>query len=347
MTSAREWIRWLAPVVVLVLLGVVFREQLPFLGQAFEALRHARPAPVAAAVVCAVLAILAMAAVMRILLTKDGVRVNMGNASAITLASNAWSTTVPGGPAISAWLTFKVHRSWGASVGLCGWFFVISGALSTVWMVVIGFAAVIFLGARLSVWALIGSLAVALAAIAGLFWAIYNPDVLRRWVRFLPERVRAKVVEVVDQLGSIRMTPGAFLAAAAFSLLNQLIDVATLYFSVTAVTGTLPGLTAGLNETTVQGVALAFIMTKLAGAAQVTPGGIGTVEPVATASLVASGLTLVDATAATLIYRIISFALITAIGWIIYLLVYAGKGFMLGRGEHESDHQSDSARLPD
>lgn len=347
MTSARAWIRWLAPVVVLVILGVVFRDQLPFLGQAFETLRHASPAPVAAAVVCAVLAILAMAAVMRILLTADGVRVNMGNASAITLASNAWSTTIPGGPAISAWLTFNVHRSWGASVGLCGWFFVISGALSTVWMVVIGIAAVIFLGARLSIWALVGSLVVALAAIAGLFWAIYNPDILRRWVRFLPERVRGKVVEVVDQLGSIRMSPGAFFAAALFSLLNQLIDVATLYFSVTAVTGALPGFSAGLNETTVQGVALAFIMTKLAGAAQVTPGGIGTVEPVATASLVASGLTLVDATAATLIYRIISFALITAIGWVIYLLVYSGKGFMIGRGDSAPNSAPDSAHLPD
>ncbi|WP_296146172.1 lysylphosphatidylglycerol synthase transmembrane domain-containing protein [uncultured Corynebacterium sp.] len=331
MTDARAWIRWLAPVVVLVIIGVVFRDQLPFLGEAFQALRHARPAPVAAAVACAVLAIVAMAAVMRILLTKDGVRVNMANTTAITLASNAWSTTIPGGPALSAWLTFNVHRSWGASVGLCGWFFVISGALSTVWMVVIGIAAVIFLGAHLSVLALAGSLTVAVGAIAGVFWAIYNPDVLRRWVRFLPEKVRGKVEEVIDQLSSIRMTPGAFLAAATFSLLNQLIDVATLYFSVTAVTGALPGLSAGLNETTIQGVALAFIMTKLAGAAQVTPGGIGTVEPVATASLVASGLTLVDATAATLIYRIISFALITAIGWIIYLLAYAGKGFMLGR----------------
>ena len=196
MTNARAWIRWLAPVVVLAIIGVVFRDQLPFLGEAFTALRHSSPAPVAAAVVCAVLAILAMAAVMRIVLTKDGVRVNMANTTAITLASNAWSTTIPGGPAISAWLTFKVHRSWGASVGLCAWFFVISGALSTVWMVVIGIAAVIFLGARLSVWALIGSLAVALAAIVGLSWAIYNPQVLRRWVRYLPERVRGKVVDL-------------------------------------------------------------------------------------------------------------------------------------------------------
>lgn len=331
MSNAQAWIRWLAPVVVLAIIGVVFRDQLPFLGQAFAALSHASPTSVAAAVVCSVLAIVSMAVVMRILLTKEGVRVNLGNATAITLASNAWSTTIPGGPALSAWLTFKVHRSWGASVGLCGWFFVISGALSTVWMVVIGIATVIFLGARLSVWALVGSLAFALAAIIALFWAVYHPEVLRRWVRFLPEKIRGKVTDVVDQLASIRMSPGAFLAAAVFSLLNQLIDVATLYFSVSAVTGTLPGFSAGLNETTIQGVALAFIMTKLAGAAQVTPGGIGTVEPVATASLVASGLTLVDATAVTLIYRIVSFALITAIGWVIYLVAYAGKGFMLGK----------------
>lgn len=188
--------------------AVAFRAQLPFLGNAFAALREASPAPVAAAVLCATLSILAMAVVMRILLTSDGVRVNMGNASAITLASNAWSTTVPGGPAISAWLTFKVHRSWGASVGLCGWFFVISGAMSTVWLLVIGIAAVIFLGAHLSVLALAGSLIVALAAITGLFWAIYNPHILRRWVRYLPQKVRDKVANFVDRLAAIRMPPG-------------------------------------------------------------------------------------------------------------------------------------------
>lgn len=331
MTDLKSWARWLAPLVVLAIIGLVFREQLPFLGEAFGELRQASPAYVAAAVVCSVLAILAMAVVMRILLAADEVRATFGNCTAITLASNAWSTTIPGGPALSAWLTYRVHRSWGASTGLCGWFFVISGALSTVWMVVIGIAAAIFLGAQLSMWALAGSLAVAVAAIAGLFWAVYNPTVLERWARFLPAAVRDRVLPVITQLGDIRMSVGEFIAAAVFSLLNQLIDVATLYFSVAAVTGSLPGLSAGVDETTIQGITLAFIMTKLAGAAQVTPGGIGTVEPIATAALVATGLTLVNATAATLIYRIISFALITVIGWVVYLVAYAGKGFMLGR----------------
>ena len=331
MTDLRSWVRWLAPIAVLIVVGLVFRDQLPFLGQAFAALNHASPLYVAASILCSVLAIVAMAIVMRILLVAKHVNVNIGNCTTITLASNAWSTTLPGGPALSAWLTYRVHRSWGASPGLCGWFFVISGALSTVWMVVIGIAAAIFLGANLSMWALAGSLAVASAAIAGLFWAVYNPTVLARWTRYLPTRVRERVLPVITQLGDIRMSPRGFVAVAFFSLLNQLIDVATLYFCVAAVTGSLPGFTAGVDDTTIQGVTLAFIMTKLAGAAQITPGGIGTVEPVATASLVATGLTLVDATAATLIYRIVSFALITVIGWVVYLIAYAGKGFMLGR----------------
>ena len=79
------------------------------------------------------------------------------------------------------------------------------------------------------------------------------------------------------------------------------------------------------------GVCLAFIMTKLAGSAQVTPGGLGTVEPVAVGMLVAGGLPLTTATAATVAYRAVSFALITAIGWVIYAAVYAGRGFMAGR----------------
>ena len=95
------------------------------------------------------------------LLQNTGARIaNPANTNAIVYASNAWSTTVPGGPTISAWLTFRVHRSWGASVGLCGWFFVISGALSTVWMGVIGLVAVLFLGADLSVRTLLASLAI-------------------------------------------------------------------------------------------------------------------------------------------------------------------------------------------
>ncbi|MDY5785075.1 YbhN family protein [Corynebacterium sp.] len=320
MSDAVRWLRWLFPVALLVVGLVVFRDELPFLGEAWSALRHASPRAVALAVLSAVASIVAMSAAMQLLMNIQGRITGLRRCTAITLASNAWSTTIPGGPALSAWLTYRVHRAWGASPGLCGWFFVISGALSTVWLVVIGAISVIFLGASLSVGALAASLAVAVTVAAALFWATRNPGVLRCGVRLTPQRVQGRLEDVVGQISAIRMSGGAFALTAMFSLANRLLDAATLFFATWAVTG----------EPSLRTVALAFVMTKLAGAAQVTPGGVGTVEAVTAGVMVASGLSLADATAATLLYRLISFAFITALGWIVYVTRYAGRGFMLG-----------------
>ena len=191
--NVRTWLRWLAPVVLAVVVLVVLRDQMSFFGEAWRAVRAAAPLPLAGAVATALLALVAMAGVMQILLNVEGRIAGPLGTNAIVFASNAWSTTVPGGPALSAWLTFRVHRSWGASTGLCGWFFVVSGALSTVWLVLIGVVAVVLLGAELSVWSLVASLAAALATIGAVFWATLHPAVLKRWVRFLPEKVRGRV----------------------------------------------------------------------------------------------------------------------------------------------------------
>jgi len=320
--SAKRWLRWIAPVVVLVAVLVVFRDRLPLLGEAWRAVRAAAPGPLAASVATALFSIAAMSGVMQILLNVEGRIAGPLGTNAIVFASNAWSTTVPGGPALSAWLTFRVHRSWGASTGLCGWFFVVSGALSTVWLVLIGIVAVVLLGADLSVASLLASLAAAALTIAAVFWATTHPAVLKRWVRFLPSRVHERTVAVIDQIAAIRISAPAFTGAAALSLVNRLLDLATMVFSVWAVAG---------QGVALAGVCLAFIMTKLAGSAQVTPGGLGTVEPVAVAMLVAGGLPLATATAATVVYRAVSFVLITAIGWVVYAAVYAGRGFMAGR----------------
>ena len=311
--NAKAWLRWLAPLAVLVLVLVVFRDRMPFLGPAWELARHADTGLLLGAALSANLAMCAMSAVMQILLNVHRRVANPVNTNAIVYASNAWSTSVPGGPAISAWLTYRVHRSWGASTGVCGWFFVVSGALSTVWMALIGVAAVVFLGAELSPVTLAVSLGGAVAIMAGVFWAIMHPAALKRWT---PARAHS----LIDQVAAIRITPGAFVLAALFSLLNQLLDVLTLLLCAAAVTD---------SRLSVSAICLAFIMTKLAGAAQITPGGVGTVEPVAVAMLVAGGFSLTDATAATLIYRLISFALITVFGWVVYATTYARMGLGL------------------
>lgn len=314
--NARTWLRWLAPVVLVAVVLVVLRDQMPFFGDAWRAVRSASPLPLLGTVVTALLALVAMAGVMQILLNVEGRITGVAGTNAIVFASNAWSTTVPGGPALSAWLTYRVQRTWGASTGLCGWFFVVSGALSTVWLVLIGIVAVVLLGADLSVTSLVLSLVAAALTIAAVFWATLNPAVLKRWTRFLPDRVRERAVSVIDQVSAIRISAPAFAGAAGLSLCNRLLDLATMVCAVWAVSST---------SISLSGICLAFIMTKLAGSAQVTPGGLGTVEPVAVGMLVAGGLSLADATAATVIYRAISFALVTAIGWIVYSAVYLGR----------------------
>lgn len=322
MTGSRRWVRWLASVVLIALALFIFRDQLPFLAETRAQIAHAQVGPLLASVVTALLAIVAMSGVMQILLNVERPIANPANTNAIVLASNAWSTTVPGGPALSAWLTFRVHRSWGASVGLCGWFFVVSGALSTVWMALIGVGAVVMLGAELSVWSLGATLAVAAVTMWVVFWATRNPEAIKRWFRFLPDGARHRVTEVIDQVGALHISGPAFIGAAVLSLCNQLFDVATMTFAVWAATGAAPD--------NLVGIFLAYIMTKLAGAAQITPGGVGTVEPVAVGMLVASGMPLASATAATVLYRAVSFLLISAIGWVVYAAVYAGRGHLVG-----------------
>ena len=60
--------------------------------------------------------------------------------------------------------------------------------------------------------------------------------------------------------------------------------------------------------------------------ASATPAGLGTVEAAIIATLVACGMTAVDATSAAFVYRLISFALMTLIGWVVYFWHYARKG---------------------
>lgn len=334
--AANRWVRWLGPFVVLVILVVAFRDQLPFLGDGVRRLRDAEPGGVVLAVLATFLALVAMAEVMRLLLGAGGTRVPLAAATGLTLASNAWSTSLPGGPAFSAVLTYQVQRGWGASRLLCGWFLVLSSAVSTMWLVLIGISGVFFLGAQVSVWSLLATLAAMTALSWAVYWAAHHPGHLERWVRALLPVVNRllrreqgtgveALVTQIHQFDTVHLSRGRFAAVAGWSLLNRLFDVLALYACVWAITGTAPGLEAIPDHTTVMGVLLAYTTAKLAGTAQVTPGGLGTVEAVIISTLVTASMTAVDATGVALVYRLISFALATLIGWVVYFLYFAGR----------------------
>lgn len=332
------WVKWLAPLVILGLVLLLFRDQLHFIGEGWAALEDANPLGVVIAIVVIVISFFAMAEVMHLLMRAGDTYISRVDTTALTFASNAWSATFPGGPAFSAVLTFQVQRKWGASVILCSWFFVLSSALSTMWLVVLGIAGVFFLGANISLW----SLGITLLCMTGLSWLVYwaaqNPRRLRRWAESLIPRLNRAlrrdpqagieaVVRHINQMDNVSLTLGQFGAISLWSLLNRLFDIATLWACVWAVTGSVPILTPEADNTTVVGVLLAYVTAKIAGSVQATPGGLGPVEAALITTLVATGMTVVDATGTVIIYRLISLALMTLIGWLVYFLYFVRRGF--------------------
>ncbi|HHU67361.1 flippase-like domain-containing protein, partial [Corynebacterium sp.] len=202
----------------------------------------------------------------------------------------------------------------------------------TMWLVVIGIAGVFFLGADVNVWSLLLTLLVMTGLSWALWWAANHPATLERWARALLPRVNRVLrrapesglegaVAQIHQLESVQLSRGRFSLVAGWSLLNRAFDALTLFLCVWAVTGAVPAAAA---------VLLAYTTAKIAGSAQVTPGGLGTVEVAIIGTLVAAGMTAVDATGAALVYRLVSFALITAVGWVIYFLYYARRGVRAG-----------------
>ncbi|APT93388.1 membrane protein [Corynebacterium phocae] len=320
-------VTWIVSLVLLLVLGWFFRDQLQFIGQGLSHLKDADPAAVLAVLAFSLGSIAAMSDVTRRLTGAGNVNVSLREAYALTLAANSWSTTLPAGPAFSAILMFKVQATWGASVALRSYFFFLSSIISTVSLAIIGLAGVFFLNADMALGSLLTTVVLMLVAAGAVFWVTSHPDELSRWIRrqkIIPGAER--IIPEIQALKEVHLSRRNFALVSAASFGHRILDMLALWACVWAVTGEIPWLRAGENATTMAGVALAFLAAKIAGSAQVTPGGLGTVEAALIAPLVATGMTAVDATSAAVIYRLISFALVTVIGWIIYFFHYARRG---------------------
>ncbi|MEJ5927789.1 YbhN family protein [Corynebacterium sp. H128] len=330
LTSAR----WARVAVTAALLGgavFFFREQLGFISQGVGAVRTASPLWVGISVLVCALSFLAMGEVMAVLMAAGGVKVGRGQALALVLAANAVSSSLPGGPALSTVLQYKVQRAWGASVMVIGWFIVLSGALSTLWLVILGLGAVVLFGASFSVASLV-AVGIGMTALAfGVYWVANNPwflervatatlPLVNRMLRRAPEVGMEGVVAQIRQLQSVTLPLSKLVSVTLLSLLNRVFDLLTLWAAVVAVTGVIPAMALVPNGTNIAGITLAFLTAKIIGATGVTPGGLGPLEAALTATLIAVGMQAATALAAVLVYRMVSFILATAIGWVVYLV---------------------------
>src|SRR5260370_26390776 len=95
-------------------------------------------------------------------------------------------------------------------------------------------------------------------------------------------------------------------------MFNCIADVACLGFAAYA---------AG-DHASVAGLTVAYAAARAVGTIPLMPGGLLVVEAVLVPGLVSSGMSLPSAISAMLLYRLISWLLISAIGWVVFFFMF-------------------------
>lgn len=320
--ASSSWVRWLIAGIIVVVAAVLTLQNQEVVTDGLRTLISADFSWVLISIVAVAVAMFSMAEVMVLLLRAAKVKVTRQMANSLTLAANAWSVTVPGGAAFSTALQIRRQLQWGATPVVVSWFVLFSGALSFLGLAGLGVGSLFFI-ANQTAPSLLVALAMIVLLATILLWRIsQNPAILNTVaLRVLhlfnkirkkdPNTGETKVKDTIGQLTSVQLGMWPLAVTFFWSLMNWVAEVICLYAAVRAV---------GVDEILVSTVLLAFVTGKLAGFIQATPGGVGPVEALITGTLIASGMTGVDAFASVMIYRIVSLILVAAVGWVVYLL---------------------------
>lgn len=337
--ASASWIRW---ALTLVILGVALWFALQNQDSVVDGWRTFLRADfgwVLFSAAMVALSLYSMAEVMRLLLRAADVPVTRRAANSLVLAANSWSVSVPGGIAFSTALQVRRQLKWGASPVVISWFILLSGALSFLGLAALSLGALFFIKGDAPGRLIAAGLAV--LGLTGLLWWFSRNTAMIETVakpllkafnairRKPAEEGAAKLRATIRQLTSVRLGPVRLIIVFAWSFTNWITDVICLYAAMRAV---------GVDDVAVRTVVMAFVFSKVAGFIQATPGGVGPVEAVLTGTLIASGMVGTDAVATVLIYRLVSFILPAAVGWIVYLVDYGG--------DRRKDVEADAADDP-
>lgn len=307
---------------VLAAIAFMAHRHFGFLENGWEELKAADNRWLLLAVVTVLLSMFAQAEVMVVLLRSAGIKVRRLSANVLGLVANAWSASLPGGPAISVAMIFREQLKWGATPVIASWYMVFSGLLSGAGMALLGIGSVFFLGLKVNPLTLAVSLVVLVVLASLTNWAARNPKKVEDWLiarlrgfnrwRKKPEdRHVEQLAGFSKQLATVELPLPKLALAINWSLLNWILEIICLLACTYAVGAKAP----------IAGVVLSFISAKLVGQAQITPGGLGPVDIVLTSTLVAvAGLTSGQAFAAVIVFRMFSFVGLVGLGWIIFLV---------------------------
>lgn len=317
------WLRWVVLSVVAIVLGVeviLVRDQL---AKAWTSLFEANWWWLVAAMAAAAASMHSFAQIQRTLLRSAGVHVKQLRSEAAFYAANSLSTTLPGGPVISATFLLRQQRIWGASTVVASWQLVMSGALQAVGLAVLGLGGAFFLGARNNPFSLLFTLGGFIALLLLAQAVASRPELIEgigskvlSWVNSIRGKPAdtglEKWREILMQLESVSLSRRDLGVAFSWSLFNWVADVACLGFAAYA---------AG-DHASVAGLTVAYAAARAVGTIPLMPGGLLVVEAVLVPGLVSSGMGLPNAISAMLIYRLISWLFIAAVGWVVFFFMF-------------------------
>ncbi|GBE63730.1 hypothetical protein MFM001_01920 [Mycobacterium sp. MFM001] len=338
------WLRWVILGIVAVVLAVEVALVWDQLAKAANSLYSAKWYWLLAAALAAAASMHSFAQIQRTLLKSAGVEVKQWRSEAAFYAANSLSTTLPGGPVLSATFLLRQQRIWGASTVVASWQLVMSGVLQAVGLALLGLGGAFFLGAKNNPFSLLFTLGGFVALLLLAQAVASRPELIDgigvrvlSWVNSVRGKPASTGIDkwrqTLDQLESVSLGRRDLSVAFGWSLFNWIADVACLGFAAYA---------AGGNAS-VAGLTVAYAAARAVGTIPLMPGGLLVVEAVLVPGLVSSGMSLPDAISAMLIYRVISWLLIAAVGWVVFFFMFRTENEVEPDGEADSADQAPPA----
>ena len=317
------WLRWVVLAIVALVLAVEIALVWDQLLKAWKSLYGAKWWWLLAAAGAAGASMHSFAQIQRTLLKSAGVHVKQWRSEAAYYAANSLSTTLPGGPVLSATFLLRQQRLWGASTVVASWQLVMSGVLQAVGLALLGLGGAFLLGAKNNPFSLLFTLGGFVALLLLAQAVASRPELIDgigvrvlSWFNSIRGRPSDTGLEkwrqMLTQLESVSLSRRDLSTAFSWSLFNWIADVACLGFAAYA---------AGDNAS-VAGLTVAYAAARAVGTIPLMPGGLLVVEAVLVPGLVSSGMSLPDAISAMLIYRLISWLLLAAIGWVVFFFMF-------------------------
>jgi uncharacterized membrane protein YbhN (UPF0104 family) len=235
----------------------------------------------------------------------------------VSFGNQALTNSLPIGNAVAAVYGFRWYRRFGADNTLAAWAMagtLIASIVSLSLVAVVGLAMAAQVGASFDlVPVLIGAFAVTLGV--GSLFVYERPlhavvSTALRASRALTGRPRGDTREQISRImawmTAVRLNWGQIGRILMWGSANWLLDCACFAMMFVAIDAPIPW----------KGLLLAYGAGQLAATLPITPGGLGVVEGSITIALVAFGGAETSTAYAVLLYRIISFWFILAIGWL-------------------------------